>query len=182
MSNESADLSGDKIYHYADFKDVFVDSTKNYFHEVATKNKENLDIFETRKNNFKSIINGKTKVKNLHEEYIFNQGVLISSTDINGIITYANNKFCEVSGYSYDELIGKNHNIIRHPNMPSSVFEEMWSTIKNAKNWGGIIKNLRKDGQYYWSYTKITPVFNENNLVGYSAIRKPVLASELPPY
>ena len=133
---------------------------------------EKLQI-EKKKNNLK-----------IQKQYtdLVDKSAIISKTDINGIITYANNKFCEVSGYSYDELIGKNHNIIRHPNMPSSVFEEMWSTIKNAKNWGGIIKNLRKDGQYYWSYTKITPVFNENNLVGYSAIRKPVLASELPLY
>lgn len=182
MANQSSDLSTGKIYQYSEFKDVFVDSAKNYFSEAAIKDKEKFDVFEARKKHFKSLINGKTRVKNLDEEYIFDKGILISSTDLNGTITYANSKFCETSGYSLVELVGANHNILRHSSMPSSIFSDMWTELKEMNNWAGVIKNLRKDGQYYWAHIDITPILDGNKIQGYSAISKPALRSELPSY
>jgi aerotaxis receptor len=100
---------------------------------------------------------------------------IISRTDLNGIITFANKAFCTLSGYEKDELIGKPHSIIRHPDMPKVAFKEMWDTIKSNQKWHGFIKNLRKDGKYYWTEAFIEPFFDENgNKIGYIAARKPV--------
>jgi PAS domain S-box-containing protein len=85
---------------------------------------------------------------------------IVSETDTRGIITYANKKFCEVSQYSLDELIGKPHNIIRHPDMPKSVFKELWDTIKAGKIWQGEVKNRRKDGSHYWVYATVGPLLD----------------------
>jgi PAS domain S-box-containing protein len=108
------------------------------------------------------------------KEYLFEGGVIISETDTKGNITYANRKFCEISGYTADELKGKPHNIIRHPDMPKAAFAQMWETIKGGLSWHGLVKNLRKDGLYYWVETEITPIHNEENVItGYIAARKP---------
>ena len=100
---------------------------------------------------------------------------IISRTDLKGIITFANRAFCKLSGYEKEELIGKPHSIIRHPDMPREVFKEMWQTIKNNQKWRGFVKNLRKDGRYYWTEAFIEPFFDENGVkIGYIAARKPV--------
>ncbi len=85
---------------------------------------------------------------------------IVSETDTRGIITYANKKFCEVSQYSLDELLGKPHNIIRHPDMPKSAFKELWDTIKAGKIWQGEVKNRRKDGSHYWVYATVGPLLD----------------------
>jgi aerotaxis receptor len=111
----------------------------------------------------------------IDKEYIISEGVIVSQTDIHGVITYANRLFCEVSGYKADELIGKPHNIIRHPDMPAAIFAKMWETIKGGQAWNGLVKNLRKDGQYYWVETEILPVRAEDEngtITGYIAARK----------
>jgi len=118
--------------------------------------------------------------KILDEEVTFEEmGVvnrsIISRTDLNGVITFANKAFCKLSGYEKDELVGKPHSIIRHPDMPKIAFKEMWATIKADKKWHGFVKNLRKDGKYYWTEAFIEPFFDENgNKIGYIAARKPV--------
>nr|WP_321267719.1 PAS domain S-box protein [uncultured Sulfurimonas sp.] len=113
------------------------------------------------------------KVVPIDEEYMLEGSLLISQTDLRGIITFANRKFCEVSGYKIDELIGSNHNIIRHPDMPKAIFTKMWSTIQSGQSWNGLLKNLRKDGLYYWVDSEIIPVHNENKeITGYIAARK----------
>jgi aerotaxis receptor len=110
----------------------------------------------------------------IDKEYLFDGGVIISETDTKGNITYANRKFCEISGYTSDELKGQPHNIIRHPDMPKAAFAQMWETIKSGRSWHGLVKNLRKDGLYYWVETEITPVRNdEGQITGYIAARKP---------
>jgi PAS domain S-box-containing protein len=115
--------------------------------------------------------------KNIHllEQYqhIVDKSTIISKTDKYGIITYANENFCDVSGYSYNELIGQNHNIIRHPDNPPEVFEDMWKTIKyKKKEWTGIIKNQSKEQKPYYVQTHITPVLDhQDNIVEYVAIR-----------
>ena len=107
------------------------------------------------------------------EEYFFDGSAIISQTDLKGTITYANRKFCEVSGYETAELLGKPHNILRHPDMPKAIFEKMWSTIQSGQVWNGLIKNLRKDGRYYWVDTEILPIKDDNNkITGYIAARK----------
>ncbi len=116
----------------------------------------------------------------IDEEYRFSKGLIVSSTDLKGIITYANRKFCEIAGYTKQELTGKNHNIVRHPDMPKAAFKDLWDTIQEGKAWTGIVKNLRKDGKYYWVYSHITPVFdNDGNIMGYTAARRPASESEV---
>jgi len=96
-----------------------------------------------------------------------------SETDTKGIITDANDYFCEISGYTRDELIGQPHNIVRHPDMPKAAFAKMWETIKRGEMWEGYVKNMRKDGRYYWVIVWIKPKFdNDGNIVGYIAGRK----------
>ncbi|WP_321779166.1 PAS domain S-box protein [Sulfurimonas sp.] len=113
------------------------------------------------------------KVTPVDEEYVFEGSAIISQTDLKGFITFANRKFCEVSGYKTSELVGSNHNIIRHPDMPKSIFGKMWDTLLGGESWNGLVKNLRKDGLYYWVYTEITPIYNNNEEVtGYMAARK----------
>ncbi len=113
--------------------------------------------------------------KPIDKEFQFTGRVIISETDLKGIIVFANRKFCEISGYSADELVGQAHNIIRHPDMPRAAFAKMWDTIQSGETWRGLVKNLRKDGLYYWVETEISSVRNEHHeTVGYIAARKPV--------
>ncbi|MCS7152461.1 MAG: PAS domain S-box protein [Bacteroidia bacterium] len=105
------------------------------------------------------------RIRSIEREFrdrarIMDHFALISETDTRGIITYANSKFCEVSGYALDELVGKPHNIVRHPDMPKSVFKELWDTIKAGKIWQGEIKNRRKDGSAYWVLATVGPLLD----------------------
>ena len=114
-----------------------------------------------------------SKIIPIDEEYIFDGNVIISQTDLKGVITYANKLFCNVSGYKAEELLGKPHNILRHPDMPRAVFAKMWETIQGGQAWNGLVKNLRKDGLYYWVDTEILPIRDTNNaLIGYIAARR----------
>jgi c-di-GMP phosphodiesterase len=102
---------------------------------------------------------------------------IISITDANGIIEYANDKFCEISKYSQEELIGKAHSIVRHPDMSKQVFKDMWQTIKSGKIWQGIVKNLAKDGSVYIVDTTIVPVTDEaGNIHHFVSIRHDLTA------
>jgi len=115
-----------------------------------------------------------SNVTPIDEEYVYEGSVIISQTDLKGIITYANRKFCEISAYSASELTGQPHNIVRHPDMPKAVFAKMWQTILSGQVWNGTIKNLRKDGLYYWVETEILPIRNdEQEVTGYITVRKP---------
>ena len=113
------------------------------------------------------------------EQYIFEDGVIVSDTDLKGIITYSNRKFCEIAGYHKSELVGKNHNIVRHPDMPKAAFKDLWETVQKGESWTGTVKNLRKDGRYYWVYSYIAPIYKEGKISGYSAARKPATPSEI---
>ncbi len=97
--------------------------------------------------------------------------LIISRTDLKGIITYANETFAHISGYEPDELIGKPHNILRHPDMPKAVFKELWDTIQAGKIWSGYVKNLRKDRGYYWVYAEVSGVYKDGKLVEYKSMR-----------
>ena len=114
------------------------------------------------------------KVTPVDEEYFFEGSIIISQTDTQGNITFANRKFCEVSGYSVDELVGSPHSIVRHPEMPKALFEKIWNTISSGHTWNGLVKNMRKDGCYYWVDTEILPIEDEEHTItGYIASRKP---------
>ncbi len=104
--------------------------------------------------------------------------LIISRTDLNGKITYANETFCEISGYSEDELLGKSHNIVRHPDMPSATFKDLWDTIQNKKQWVGVVKNLRKDKGYYWVQAIVSGVYKSGELVEYKSLRTPISFNE----
>ncbi len=106
-------------------------------------------------------------------QHIVDLSSIISKADKKGIITYVNDKFCQVSKYSQDELIGKNHNIIRHPDTPKEVFQELWHTIKDKKEiWQGVVKNRAKDGSFYYVNATIGPILDRNGEIQeYIALR-----------
>jgi aerotaxis receptor len=122
------------------------------------------------------------------EEISFDElGILnrpvISKTDLKGIITYVNTPFCKLTGYSKEELIGKPHNIIRHPDMPKSIFKQLWNTIEKGEKFRGFIKGKRKDGKYFWVEVFIEPIYDENGVkVGYISMRKAVSDSDKEKY
>jgi len=123
----------------------------------------------------KNIITGNeiTKPDPVDIEVPFDGGVMITETDTAGIITYANRKFRELTGYTKEQLIGSPHNINRHPDMPKAAYEGMWQTIKGGNYWEGFVKNMTSEGKYYLVVVWIKPKFDENNkIVGYIAGRK----------
>ena len=96
---------------------------------------------------------------------------LISTTDVKGQITYCNEAFIEISGFSRDELIRAPHNLVRHPDVPSAVFAHMWNTLKGGKPWMGIVKNRCKNGDHYWVNAYVTPILENRQVVGYESVR-----------
>jgi len=104
--------------------------------------------------------------------------LIVSRTDLKGNITYANETFAEISGYEIDERIGQPHNIVRHPDMPKAVFEELWEKLKTEGKWEGYVKNLRKDEGYYWVYAEVSGVYKNGELVEYKSIRSPISFKE----
>ncbi len=97
--------------------------------------------------------------------------VLVSMTDVKGIITDANDAFIAISGFSREELIGKNHNIVRHPDMPPAAFEDLWNTVGSGRPWMGIVKNRCKNGDHYWVDAFVSPLYEEGKLIGYQSVR-----------
>ena len=96
---------------------------------------------------------------------------LISLTNKKGIITHTNDSFIEVSGFSSEELLGKNHNLVRHPDMPPDAYSDLWQTLKSGKPWMGIVKNRCKNGDYYWVDAYVAPVFENGEIYGYQSVR-----------
>ena len=109
----------------------------------------------------------------LDEEVPFPEGKLIvSRTDVDGKITHCNQAFVEMSGFEESELIGQPHYILRHPDMPAAAFADLWETVKQEKKWNGYVKNLRKDGKYYWVYAVVVPNIRNGKLVGFASVRR----------
>lgn len=98
-------------------------------------------------------------------------GRLITTTNAKGVITYCNDEFVAISGFSREALVGQAHNIIRHPDMPPSVFKHMWDTLKAGKAWMGVVKNRCKNGDHYWVSAYVTPVRENGQMVGYESVR-----------
>lgn len=99
---------------------------------------------------------------------------IVSTTDIKGNITYVNDTFCQISGYTREEVMGKNHNILRHSDMPNEAFADLWRTIKQKKFWRGAVKNRCKNGDYYWVDAFVTPIYENDNIIGYQSVRLPL--------
>ena len=96
---------------------------------------------------------------------------LISATDTRGIITYCNDEFAEISGFTREELVGSPHNLVRHPDMPPAVFAHMWDYLKSGRSWMGIVKNRCKNGDHYWVSAYVTPIQESGRVVGYESVR-----------
>jgi PAS domain S-box-containing protein len=109
----------------------------------------------------------------IFNEILYEDGAMITETDPQGIITYANRKFREISGFSKKELIGSPHSLLRHPEMPVGLFKAMWKIISAKKVWRGYIKSLCKDGSFYWALVYIQPKLDEDgNIIGYASSRR----------
>lgn len=107
------------------------------------------------------------------EKHLNCDDLIISKTDTDGIIKYANDTMLRITDSKLKDLIGKSHNISRHPDMPRSVFKMMWSTIEKGKDFTGFVKNLTQDGSFYWTYAFITPDFDKkDNVIGYHSERR----------
>ena len=111
----------------------------------------------------------------MKEHVLKHDDFLVSQTDEKGIIIFANDDFCKAAGYTIDELKGKQHNIVRHPDMPKAAFKDLWETVKQDKIWNGYVKNRTKDGGFYWVYATVYPMFDKvtNKKLYMSCRRKP---------
>lgn len=107
------------------------------------------------------------------EIFIPDDACIVSKTDPKGLITYGNQLFIEISGYTEQELLGVQHNIVRHPDMPRGIFQLLWDTLKSNQEFNGYIKNMTKDGGYYWAFANVTPSLAPNgSLLGYYSVRR----------
>lgn len=106
-----------------------------------------------------------------HEQDFANDIRIVSTTDLKGVLTYANKEFFDISGFDKNELIGKSHNIVRHPDMPPAAFADLWQTLKAGKAWMGIVKNRCKNGNYYWVDAHVTPLHEAGKVIGYQSVR-----------
>lgn len=106
---------------------------------------------------------------------LIDKNIITSSTNLKGKIIYVSEAFCNISGYSKEELIGKNHNIVRHPDMPKELYENLWTHLLNNQSWSGEIKNVKKDGSFYWVLANISPIYDiDGKKIGYTAIRQDI--------
>ncbi len=114
------------------------------------------------------------------KEVPFPAGVaLVSKTDTRGIITYANDAFVAISGYSREELIGKNHNIVRHPEMPPQAFKWLWDTLSENRPWRALVKNRCKNGDYYWVRATVAPIVEGGKTTGFVSVRRAPTRSQI---
>ncbi len=160
----------------------FKEASKNY----EPINPDNLGYkeFKGLARSLNKTLNSRNKVLRQLEDYvhIVNENVIISSTNEKGIITEVSEAFCKITGYSKDELIGKPHNIIRHPSMSKEFYKELWRKIKKGEIWRGELKNKTKNGNTYWVYMVINPIFKDEKIIGYTAIKHDITAKKKVEY
>lgn len=193
-------LKGKKLYNYASDEvstrlrkhiDEIVISKKPIIYEEyinkSTYKKRLFPILDEHENvvQISIFIYNSTKLKKAREEIkkymkLIDEHVFISHADINGIIKKNSKAFCEFTGYSCSELKEKGYSILRDPNTPSELYRDLWQTIKNGNIWHGEMKNVAKDGHYYWVKTRIYPDFNEEGvIVGCYAIMEDITARKM---
>ena len=107
-----------------------------------------------------------------HEYLLDDDTTLMSTTDLKSLITHANDAFVKVSGYSLHELTGQPHNLVRHPDMPKAAFKDLWDTVSTGTKWHGYVKNLRKNGGFYWVYATVVPNIRDGEIQGYTSVRR----------
>ena len=108
----------------------------------------------------------------LNKEVFLDQDtIIVSQTDEKGIVIFANEDFCKIAGYDLDELVGKQHNVVRHQDMPKWAFEDLWKTIKAGKIWKGIVKNKTKNGGFYWVNATVFPSRDVDGTIRYISVR-----------
>jgi aerotaxis receptor len=98
--------------------------------------------------------------------------LIVSTTTPGGVISHVNRSFVEMSGYTEAELLGAPHSILRHPDMPPAAFKDLWDTVNSGNKWQGYVKNLRKDGGYYWVKATVIPNVRNNKVVGFTSVRR----------
>ncbi len=165
--------------------DIFYEEQSLSFGLLKDLEKVSLSIANELSISYEQIIKDETNFvddhSNLLNEYkkAVDLSNILSKTNSKGFITYVNDKFCEASGYERSELIGKPHSIIRHPNMPSAIYKELWDTIKSKRSWNGIITNMRKDGKKYVVDSTVVPILDiDGDIIEYIAIRHDVTEFE----
>ncbi|MFA9374322.1 MAG: HD domain-containing phosphohydrolase [Poseidonibacter sp.] len=139
-------------------------------HQEVLRTIQEIKLRHTQTNTVHKLTHALTLAKEY--ELAINESNILSRANLSGRITYVNDMFCQVSGYSKDELLGKKHNIIRHPDTPDSVFRSLWNHITKGKIWKGVVKNRNKNGKSYWVNTTIIPIKDKfDNVVEFMAIR-----------
>jgi len=113
------------------------------------------------------------------ETVLSDDAFLVSETDERGIITFANDDFCRIAEYDIDELIGKPHNIVRHPDMPKAAFKSLWDTVQRGEVWTGYVKNKTKSNGYYWVYATVFPYETCDGKKGYLSCRRKPSRAEI---
>ncbi|KZS23867.1 aerotaxis sensor receptor protein [Wohlfahrtiimonas chitiniclastica] len=98
--------------------------------------------------------------------------LIVSRTNTDGIITHANQAFVDMSAWTEEELIGSPHSILRHPDVPPVIFQDLWNTVQSGQPWRGFVKNLRKDGRYYWVYATASPNYDDGHIIAYTSVRR----------
>ena len=187
MSDKEAKEFIDKFSHdyYIDLKQKYQKllserkySDKRLDHILKVSDRQSFYLLKVNEelDEYKKELESKVKAKTYEITQLlssFEKNVIASKTDKDGVITYASEAYCAISGYTEDELLGQNHNIVRHPDMTKSTFKDLWNTIKSGKQWQGEVKNLKKDGGFYWVDAIVTPEYDvHNNFIGYSSIRQ----------
>jgi len=118
-------------------------------------------------------------MSSIYEDKLPIDYLFVSETDENGIITYANDYFSKISGWSVSSLIGKPHNIIRHKDVPKDAFASLWETVKSNNMWKGFVKNKKKDGRYYWVHAVVFPIILKDGRRGYRSRRRQATQEEI---
>ena len=114
----------------------------------------------------------RTNLPITQQEYLLPDGMtIVSRTDLKGRITYVNPDFLVASGFDESELIGKAHNLVRHPDMPEEAFADLWATLQAGRPWTGFVKNRRKNGDFYWVCANATPILENGQVTGYLSVR-----------
>jgi len=155
-------------------QDSLVSIMNNKYEPIAIINNDEIGtLFQITNKIFEKFWQSYSSLKSYQESVDISN--LVSKTDLKGNIIYVNEFFCTVCGYKESELIGKPHNIVRHPDTPKEVFKQMWETIKSGQVWRGIIKNKTKSGGYYWADAVVTPTYDANEKInGYISIRREI--------
>jgi len=127
------------------------------------------------KNNTLCLVHETTMRMNLpvtgRDVSISDTAVILSTTDLNGDITYVNPDFIKISGFEKSELLGQHHNIVRHPDMPAEAFADLWSSVRGGNSWMGMVKNRCKNGDHYWVSAFVTPISRNGRVIKYQSVR-----------